>query len=109
MTYFASGQYNAICDRCGFKFKSSELRKDWQGLMVCDKDFEQRHPQDFIRVRSEKLLPEWVRPRTPDSFVETCFLWGVSGYADLATADCMKADNASLPYLLLYNLKNGSL
>ena len=107
MTYFASGQYNAICDRCGFKFKSSELRKDWQGLMVCDKDFEQRHPQDFIRVRSEKLLPEWVRPRTPDSFIESCDLWGISGYADLATADCMRADNSSLSYLLLYNLKNG--
>ena len=34
MNKFVSGQWNAICDRCGFKFKSSELKKDWQGLQA---------------------------------------------------------------------------
>lgn len=63
------GQWNAICDRCGFKFKSGELKKDWQGLMVCKDDFELRNQQDFLRIRPERIVPEWVRPRPPDVFV----------------------------------------
>ena len=34
--YFILGAWNAICDRCGFKFKNSRLRKEWTGLMVCN-------------------------------------------------------------------------
>lgn len=93
MTYFASGQYNAICDRCGFKFKSSELRKDWQGLMVCDKDFEQRHPQDLIKIRAEKIIPDWVRPRPEDIFIHLfqCTLETSQGIAGVGVAGCMTA------------------
>lgn len=47
---FREGDWNAVCDRCGFEFKASELRRDWQGLMVCPEDFERRHPQEFIRA-----------------------------------------------------------
>jgi hypothetical protein len=65
------GQWNTICDRCGFKFKASELKKDWQGLMVCEKDFELRNPQDFIRIRPERISPPWVRPESTDAFIET--------------------------------------
>lgn len=101
------GQWNAICDRCGFKFKSGELKKDWQGLMVCDRDFELRNPQDFLRIQPERIVPDWVRPRPPDVFETTCTLWGLSAYADLSTADCAKADNAEFSYEFLANLKNG--
>ena len=107
MTYFLSGQWNSICDRCGFKFKSAELRKDWQGLMVCEKDYETRHPQDFIKVRPEKAIPDWTRPRTQDVFTHVCFVWESSGYADLLSADCGRADEQSLTYLELYSLSRG--
>jgi hypothetical protein len=69
-TYYKSGQWNAICDRCGFKFKSGELKKDWQGLMVCSQDYEQRNPQDFLRVYPEKIAPDWARPEGADQFLE---------------------------------------
>jgi hypothetical protein len=60
--YFAPGQWNAICDGCGKKFKSSELRRRWDGFMVCDKEWEPRHPQDFVRgVRDGEAIP-WSRP-----------------------------------------------
>lgn len=75
MTYFLSGQHNAICDRCGFKFKSGELKKDWQGLMVCNEDFELRNPQDFLRIQPERVVPDWVRPRPPDVFIENLGLF----------------------------------
>lgn len=44
MTYISKGTY-AICDRCGGKFRLSELRKEWTGLMVCHKDFDPVPPQ----------------------------------------------------------------
>jgi len=107
MSYFKSSQYNAICDRCGFKFKSGELRKDWQGLMVCDKDFETRNQQDFIKIRPEKAIPEWTRPRPQDTFKEVCYLWESSGYAGLASAGCMQAGPSVQSYISLYTLKTG--
>lgn len=52
---YRSGDYNAVCDRCGRQFKASDLKRDWQGLRVCASDFEERHPQDFVRaVRPDK-------------------------------------------------------
>lgn len=76
------GQWNAICDRCGFKFKSGELKKDWQGLMVCNEDFELRNPQDFLRIQPERVVPDWVRPRPPDIFIENLGLFDVMAVSD---------------------------
>lgn len=60
--YYKHGDHNAICDSCGFKFKASELRKTWDGRMVCADDFEERHPQDTIRPRPESRKLPWTRP-----------------------------------------------
>lgn len=54
--------WNAVCDVCGFTFKASQLKKRWDGVMVCENDWEMRHPQDFIKVpRPEQPVP-WSRP-----------------------------------------------
>lgn len=44
MTY-KSGAVKAICDRCGFEYRLSELRKEWTGLMVCRADYDPRPPE----------------------------------------------------------------
>ena len=88
MSVYKAGQFNVICDRCGFKFKNVELKKDWQGLMVCKDDFEQRHPQDFIRVRQERLAPPWTRPRPGDVFIEICTIVTSQGLAGVGVAGC---------------------
>ena len=89
MTYFKSGGWNALCDVCGFKFKSNELKKRWDGLMVCDADFEHDHPQKFLRVREDKIAVPWVRSRPEDIDVgPTCDYWTSSPMADFGTADC---------------------
>lgn len=60
--YLKLGDWNAICDRCGEKFKASELKETWDGLMVCSKDWEPRHPQDMIKgVEDDSSVP-WARP-----------------------------------------------
>lgn len=63
--YYKRGDWNATCDRCGFKFKASQLKEDWEGFRVCEKDFEERHPQDFLRARVDRIGVPWVRPE-PD-------------------------------------------
>ncbi len=71
--YFNSGDWNAICQSCGRKFKASQLHKRWDGLYVCEEDFEYRHPQDFLRSRADKIAPPWTSPRPADVFVPITF------------------------------------
>ena len=54
--YFKPGDRNAICDGCGFKFKASQLRKRWDGYMVCEDDWEPRHPQDLVEARIRRNI-----------------------------------------------------
>ena len=43
---YASGKYSlAICDRCGFRYKYKELRKEWNNLFVCSECYEPKAPQ----------------------------------------------------------------
>lgn len=71
MDGFVSGQHNAICDRCGFKYKSGQLRLEWNGLRTCcgastNGCWEERHPQEFVKARADKQAPKWTRPEAPD-------------------------------------------
>lgn len=97
---FVLGAYNAICDVCGFKFKSFQLRKRWDGLMVCSKDFEHRHPQDLAKVPKESPPLPWTRPEPADVYIavtyfdgssnELCTYDGTLGKAGFGTAGCAK-------------------
>ena len=51
---FVLGDAEAVCDVCGFQMKQSQLRKRWDGAMVCSKDFELRHPQDSLKAVPER-------------------------------------------------------
>lgn len=65
-TYFLDGAWNVICDRCGEKYKSTELKKEWTGLMVCSGCWESRHPMDFLRSVPDKMAVPYTRPRPAD-------------------------------------------
>lgn len=104
--YYKAGDWLACCDICGFRFKSSELRKNWKNEMVCKEDYELRHPQEFIRVRPEKIAVPWARPETDLSIGPACFLWDMSAYTGLGTAGCMQAGrNFPFTSVQLYALK----
>ena len=60
--YAKLGDYNALCDRCQTKHKASELREEWTGWMVCDRCWEPRHPQEFLRGHPENENVPWTRP-----------------------------------------------
>lgn len=59
-SYYAKGQWNALCARCGFRFKSGELRREWTGQRVCKKCYDPRHPMDTQRVSPERSAPKWT-------------------------------------------------
>jgi hypothetical protein len=72
--YFKSGDWNVLCEICGFKFKASELKETWDNKRVCVQDFEVRHPLDLIRApKPEKALP-WTRPEPTNQFVTVSYI-----------------------------------
>ena len=94
------------CHRCGFWYPSTEIKKEWTGLLVCKACWEPRHPQTLIKVHGEKAFPDIVSKDGTDTFV-TGYLCNVatsSGYADLGVADCMQADNNHVAYVILLGL-----
>lgn len=66
---FILGDFNTICDVCGWKFKGSQLRKRWDGAMVCSKDYEPQHPQDKIKIRGERNNVKDARPEPEYRFL----------------------------------------
>lgn len=89
MNTYKPGNWNAICDVCSFKFKATELKKRWDGLMVCSKDFELDHPQKYLKVREDRTSVPWVRPRPADVFVgPICDVWDSSPLPGFGTSEC---------------------
>jgi hypothetical protein len=95
------GNWNALCDSCGRKFKALDLQKRWDGLMVCREDFEQRHPMDLLKVQREKIAVPWSRPyAATDTFINVCFLNQQQGIAGLGGAGCsVTGKNDHLPFV----------
>ena len=90
-----NGGWLVICDQCGRKYKESELRLRWDGLMVCPGDWEPRQPQDFVHGVADIQAPPWVRSEQSDQFIPVCDLLSINGQADYGTADCAGADRVN--------------
>lgn len=73
MSFFSryiNGDWNAICDVCGRKYKNTLLKQRWDGLMCCPQDWEIRQPQDFVRGVPDPQLVPWVRDEATDSYLD---------------------------------------
>lgn len=57
---YQQGDPKACCDRCGFDYRLSQLRKEWTGKKVCPGCWEPRHSQDFVRG-----VPDFQAARDP--------------------------------------------
>jgi len=94
--YYKPGDWNAICEVCGQKFKASKLKRRWDGLLVCKRDWEPRHPQDFVRGVKDKQSVPFTRKETPDSVVHLCGPCERSSVSGIAVAGCSVAGNTLL-------------
>jgi hypothetical protein len=67
--YYKPGDFWRICDVCGFRYRASETRKQWNGLIVCPEDYETRNEQDYARgVADRQRVPD-PRPEPTDVFL----------------------------------------
>ena len=104
---YKSGDWWAICDVCSKKVKASKTKMRWDGLIVCPEDFEHRHPQDFIKVRQDKITVPFLRPRPQDTFVSvsytgntlTCTPMSRFGVSGIGISGCATAGKRLPGYL----------
>lgn len=73
---YIKGLWNVLCDDCGTKYKSNQVRKDWQGLYLCDgadtnQCWNPRHPQDHVRGKRDNQRVPFVRPQGEIVYLET--------------------------------------
>lgn len=68
--HYVPGDFYRIDDRSGFKVRAKKQRKEWTNLIVDQKLWESRQPQDFVKgVIDDQTVPE-ARPRpSQDIFV----------------------------------------
>lgn len=85
---YRPGDWNAVCNRCGRKYKASTLRQMWTGEYVCPAHWEPRHPQDFVRTPPDEQTPPWTQPMPAPIFVYFCSPSGMTGIAGYAVAGC---------------------
>ena len=106
-SWWKSGEWNALCDVCGFKRKSGQLTERWDGLMVCRPTvkagcWEMRHPQDLIRPIPDQPKLPWTRPEPQDQYISVtfadtlgCTATGMLSQAGYGTAGCMIVGNVN--------------
>jgi len=61
---YIPGDFYRLCDICGRKIRSTESRKMWNNLIVCQNDWEPRHPQEELHTApKDKQSVKDARPR----------------------------------------------
>lgn len=82
--YFVRHSANKICDICGFKRKSADVQKTWDGFLACRTSISpgcwyERQPLDFPPPVIPEMLPiSDPRPEATDIFVQAGLIWGDS-------------------------------
>jgi len=108
--FYDHGNHNMICQKCGQKYKRSEMREQWDHSWVCWYDYEERQPQDLLRGLPDRQSIEDPRPEG----ITTGLLWNGSEYitctsnpsedsfldTNEVTADSLSDGNGSITTLL---------
>lgn len=63
------GDHWLIDDITGQKVPASDSQRMWNGAIVSRKNWEPRHPQDFVKGRAERITVDNPRPRPLNTFV----------------------------------------
>lgn len=66
---YKPGDHWVIDDQTGQKVRASETQRQWNGLVVANRNFESRHPQELIKARRERLQVKDPRPRPIDLII----------------------------------------
>jgi hypothetical protein len=67
--HYVPGDFYRICDRSGFKIRARRTQMEWNGLIVSDKFYEARQPQDFVKGVPDNQTVPYARPRQTNTFL----------------------------------------
>lgn len=69
---FQPGNHWNECQRCGFVIRAADIRKEWNGYVVCRDCWEARNAQDFVKGVKDNIAPEGLNePETTNVFKTT--------------------------------------
>src|SRR4051812_30721467 len=67
--HYVPGSFYRICDRTGFKYRADRTRKEWNNLIVYERVWEERQPQDYVRgVQDNQTVPQ-PRPQGQNIYI----------------------------------------
>jgi hypothetical protein len=67
--HYKLGSWYRICDRSGFAVRAEHTQKQWNNIIVRNRSFEERQPQDFVRGRRDDQTAPQPRPRQTNVFL----------------------------------------
>lgn len=67
--HFVMGDFYRIDDRSGFKIRARRTQMEWNGLIVYERFWEARQPQDFVTGVPDNQTVPYARPRQVNSFL----------------------------------------
>lgn len=66
---YRPGQNRLKCQRTGFTIYSDDARREWNGTIVRERSYEERHPQDFVKAVKDDQKPSISNPGPADRFL----------------------------------------
>lgn len=67
--HYKPGSFYRQCDRTGFSIRAEHTQKQWNNIIVRNRSFEERQPQDFVRGRRDDQTVPQPRPRQTNVFL----------------------------------------
>lgn len=81
--FYKPGSFYRIDDRTGFAVRAERTQKEWNNLIVSDRVWEARQPQDFVKSVTDNQTVPNARPRSPNPAVGTTLIAQFEVYGDL--------------------------
>ncbi len=85
--FFLKGQWAVICDICGQKYHSAQLKERWDGLMCCEQDWNLRQAQDFVRGVPDPQAVPWSRPDVSPPFTQNPLALSITDFYGIYLSD----------------------
>lgn len=94
--FYKPGSFYRICDRTGMAFRAERTRKEWNNLIVSDRVWEARQPQDFVKgVDDNQTVPN-ARPRQPNTYIGSGIGAQFEVYGDLPNYVSFEVQSGSI-------------
>jgi len=97
--FYKPGSFYRICDRTGFATRAERTRSEWNNLIVSDRVWEARQPQDFVKGVADNQTVPFARPRQPNPFVSSSTAAQFQVFGDLPTGPSFEVQGGKLNVL----------